>query len=50
MRDPTGVGVLQVSVPMNLVGGYTSDGSSIYTLRKVDGEWKIAQIDRRSAE
>jgi hypothetical protein len=50
VRDPTGIGDLQVSVPMNFVGGYTWDGSSIYTLRKVDGEWRIAQIDRQSAE
>ena len=50
VRDPTGIGDLQVSVPMNFVGGYTWDGSSIYTLRKVDGEWKIAQIERQSSE
>jgi len=50
VRDPTGIGDLQVSVPMNFVGGYTWDGTMVYTLRKVDGEWKIAQIDRQSAE
>ena len=50
VRDPTGSGDLQVSVPMNFVGGYTWDGTMVYTLRKVDGEWKIAQIDRQSAE
>jgi hypothetical protein len=50
VRDPTGSGDLQLSVPMNFVGGSTWDGAMVYTVRKVNGEWKIAQIDRQSAE
>ena len=50
VRDSTGSGDLQVSVPMNFVGGYTWDGTMVYTLRNVDGEWKIAAFDRQSAE
>ena len=52
VRDPTGSGDLQVSVPMSFDNGqgYSWDGTMVYTLRKVDGEWKIAQIDRQSAE
>jgi hypothetical protein len=50
VRDPTNSADLQVSVPMNFVGGYTWDGTMVYTLRNVNGEWKIAQIDRQSAE
>jgi hypothetical protein len=45
--DPTGSGDLQVSVPMNFDSGQRSWNSiSVYTLRKVDGEWKIAQVNR----
>ena len=52
VRDPTGSGDLQVSVPMNFDSsqGGSWDGTMVYTLRKVDGEWKIAAIDRQSAE
>lgn len=51
VRDPAGGGDLQVSAPMRF--GFTagdSDGTMVYTLRKVDGEWKIAQLDRQVAE
>jgi ketosteroid isomerase-like protein len=51
VRDPTGSGDLQVSVPMSFDGqGSSWNGSSVYTLRKVHGEWKIAQIERQSSE
>lgn len=53
VRDPTGIGDLQVSVPMSFDSGREGrvwNGTSVYTLRMVDGEWKIAQIDRQSAE
>jgi ketosteroid isomerase-like protein len=47
VRDPTGSGDLQVSVPMHFDSGQRSwNSTSVYTLRKVDGEWKIAQINR----
>ena len=56
VRDPAGSGDLQVSVPMNFDSsqgntgqGRVWSGTMIYTLRKVDGEWKIAQIDRLPA-
>ena len=48
VRDPAGTGDLQVSVPMGF--GFPagdSDGTMVYTVRKVDGEWKIAQLDRQ---
>ncbi len=52
VRDPIGSGDLHVSVPMNFDSsqGRVWNGTMVYTLRKVDGEWKIAQIDRQSAE
>ena len=51
VRDPTGSGDLQVSVPMSWSHPSNSwNGTMVYTLRKVDGEWKIAQVDRQSAE
>jgi hypothetical protein len=52
VRDPTGIGDLQVSVPMSFDSsqGPSWSGTSVYTLREVDGEWKIAQINRLSAE
>jgi hypothetical protein len=51
VRDPTNSGDLQVSVPMNFVSQvHTWDGTMVYTLRKVDGEWMIAQLDRHSDE
>ena len=51
VRDPTDSGDLQVSVLMSFDGqGSSWNGSSVYTLRKVDGEWKIAQIERQSSE
>jgi len=52
VRDPTGSGDLQVSVPMKFDSSQVSswNGTMVYTVRKVDGEWKIAQIDRQSAE
>jgi lysophospholipase L1-like esterase len=53
VRDPTGSGDLQVTVPMSFDSGPQGrfwNGTSVYTLRKIDGEWKIAQIDRQSSE
>ena len=51
VRDPTGSGDLQVSVPMSWTHPSNSwNGTMVYTLREVDGEWKIAQVDRQSAE
>jgi len=52
VRDPTGSGDLLVSVPMNFDSsqGNSWNGTMVYTLRKVDGEWKIAAFDRQSAE
>ena len=51
VRDPTGGGDLQVSVPMSWSHSSNSwDGTIVYTLRNVDGEWKITQVDRQSAE
>ena len=52
VRDPTGSGDLQVSMPMSFDSGRGNswNGMSVYTLHKVDGEWRIAQIDRQSAE
>ncbi len=52
VRDPTGSGELQVSVPMNFDSsqGNSWNGTMVYTLSKVDGEWKIAAFDRQSAE
>ena len=58
VRDPTGSGDLQVSVPMKFdstqEGSWHSgdiwDGIMVYTLRKVDGQWKIAAFDRQSVE
>jgi hypothetical protein len=50
VRDPTGSGDLQASVPMRF--GFTSgdsDGTMVYTVRKVAGEWKIAELDRQVA-
>ena len=53
-RDSTGIGELRVSVPMSFDSSQGQDnswnGTSVYTLREVDGEWKIAQIDRLSGE
>ncbi len=51
VRDPAGSGDLQVSVPTRF--GFTagdSDGTMVYTVRKTDGEWKIARLDRQVAE
>jgi hypothetical protein len=48
VSDPAGTGDLQVSMPMRF--GFPagdSDGTMVYTVRKVDGEWKIAQLDRQ---
>ena len=42
--DPTGSGDLQVSVPMNFDSSW--DATMVYTLRKVDGDWKIALISQ----
>ena len=52
VRDPTGSGDLLVSVPMNFDSsqGNSWNGTMVYTLRKVDGEWMIAALDRQSAE
>ena len=51
MRDPAGGGDLQVSVPMRFsFAAGDSDGTMVYTVRKVGGEWKIAQLDRPVAE
>jgi hypothetical protein len=52
VRDPAGSEDLQVTVPMNFDSsqGPSWNGTSVYTLREVDGEWKIAQITRSSAE
>ena len=52
VRDPTGSGDLLVSVPMNFdtSQGNSWNGTMVYTLRKVDGEWMIAALDRQSAE
>jgi hypothetical protein len=51
VRDPTGSGDLQVSVPMSWSHPSNSwNGTMVYTLRKVDGEWMIAALDRQSAE
>ena len=51
VRDPSGSGDLQVSVPMSWSHpSNPGNGTMIYTLRKVDGEWKIAAFDRQSAE
>ncbi|MGB9373592.1 MAG: hypothetical protein WCA82_05460 [Jiangellales bacterium] len=48
LPDPTGSGDLHVSVPMNLdFGSSWEDVTMVYTLRKVDGDWRIALIDRR---
>jgi len=51
VRDPTGSGDLQVSVPMSWSHPSNAwNGTMVYTLRKVNGEWKIAAFDRQSAE
>jgi lysophospholipase L1-like esterase len=52
VRDPTGSGDLRVSVPMSFDTGHGNswNGTMVYTLRKVDGEWMIAALDRQSAE
>ncbi|MCJ7781564.1 MAG: DUF4440 domain-containing protein [Acidimicrobiia bacterium] len=51
VRDPTGSGDLHVSVPMSWSHPSNPwNGTMVYTLRKVDGEWKIAAFDRQSAE
>ncbi len=52
VRDPNGSGDLQVSVPMDFDSsqGNSWNGTMVYTLRKVDGEWRIAAFDRQSAE
>lgn len=44
VSDPAGSGDLQVSMPVRF--GFPagdSEGTMVYTVRKVDGEWKIAQ-------
>jgi hypothetical protein len=51
VRDPAGSGDLQVSVAMSWSHpSNPRNGTMVYTLRKVDGEWKIASFDRQSAE
>jgi hypothetical protein len=51
VRDPSGSDDLQVSVPMSWSHpSNTWNGTMVYTLRNVDGEWKIAAFDRQSAE
>ena len=51
VRDPAGTGDLQVSMPMRFgFDAGDSDGTMVYTVRKVDGGWKIARLDRHVAE
>jgi hypothetical protein len=51
VRDPTDSSDLQVSVPMSWSHpSNPRNGTMVYTLRKVDGEWKIATFDRQFAE
>jgi hypothetical protein len=52
VRDPNGSGDLQVTMPMSFDSsqGNSWNGTSVYTLRKVDAGWKIARIERQSAD
>ena len=47
VRDPAGSGRLHASVPMrfDLIGG-ARNGTMVYMVREVDGEWKIARLER----